>query len=124
MIARWLCLAAGFLAGGAARYAVTTSLFARFGAPWYGTLAVNLSGCLLVGVFAGLAQTRAFMTPEARLMLMTGFCGAYTTFSALMLEASQLGELQGWLRAAGYFLVSGAGGLALVRLGHWLGASF
>lgn len=124
MIARWLCLAAGFLAGGAARYLVATTLYARWGAPLYGTLAVNLSGCLLVGVFAGLAQTRAFMTPEARLLLMTGFCGAYTTFSALLLEVAQLGDLGQWTRAALYYLASGLGGLALVRLGLWLGASF
>lgn len=44
-----------------------------------------------------MAQTRAFFGPDARLLLMTGFCGAYSTFSTWVLESSSLmgdGEMQ------------------------------
>jgi len=51
-----------------------------------GTLVVNVTGSLLIGVLAGLAESRALLGPEARLLLVTGLLGGYTTFSAFSLE--------------------------------------
>jgi CrcB protein len=51
-----------------------------------GTLVVNVTGSLLIGVLAGLAESRAVFGPEGRLLLVTGFLGGYTTFSAFSLE--------------------------------------
>jgi len=51
-----------------------------------GTLVVNVTGSLLIGVLAGLAESRAVLGPEARLLLVTGLLGGYTTFSAFSLE--------------------------------------
>jgi len=107
-------LLAGGVTGVLARYFVTAWL------PW-GTLAVNLSGCLLVGFFDAAAARRGFGGPHGRLMLMTGFCGAYTTFSAMILELDALLRVSP-LRGAGYALASGALGLALFRAGAALGA--
>lgn len=53
--------------------------------PW-GTFAVNIVGCLLIGIFWGV-QGRAANTENARLFLMTGLCGGFTTFSAFSLES-------------------------------------
>jgi CrcB protein len=51
---------------------------------------VNLLGCLLVGVLAGIAQHRHGLSPATRLFLITGFCGGFTTFSAFGLETVYL----------------------------------
>jgi CrcB protein len=51
-----------------------------------GTLVVNVTGSLLIGLVAGLAESRVLLGPEARLLLATGLLGGYTTFSAFSLE--------------------------------------
>jgi len=53
--------------------------------PW-GTLLVNVTGCFLIGVFYSLSEKSALFTPEWRLLLTTGFCGGFTTFSAFAFE--------------------------------------
>ena len=55
-----------------------------------GTLLVNISGCLLIGVFYGLSIKNTVITPDWRLFLITGLCGGYTTFSAFSLESISL----------------------------------
>lgn len=82
-----------------------------------GTFLVNLSGCLLIGLLAGLAGKHGVFGQETRLFLFTGVLGGFTTFSAFGLEAVTLlrrGEL---LIAAGY-----VGGSVLLGIGAvWLG---
>lgn len=51
-----------------------------------GTLAVNLIGCFIAGLLAGMAVKQDVFTPEARLFLFTGLLGGFTTFSAFGLE--------------------------------------
>ena len=51
-----------------------------------GTFAVNVIGCLIAGLLAGMAVKQDFFTPEARLFLFTGLLGGFTTFSAFGLE--------------------------------------
>ena len=53
----------------------------------FGTFAVNLLGCLAVGILAGVAERYEVIGPEARLFLFTGLLGGFTTFSAFGLEA-------------------------------------
>jgi CrcB protein len=54
------------------------------------TFVVNLLGCALVGVLAGIAEHRHGLSPAARLFLITGFCGGFTTFSAFGFETVYL----------------------------------
>jgi fluoride exporter len=54
------------------------------------TFVVNLLGCALVGVLAGIAEHRHELSPAARLFLITGFCGGFTTFSAFGFETVYL----------------------------------
>ena len=51
-----------------------------------GTFSINLMGCLIIGILAGLAEKRAAFSPELRLFLFTGLCGGFTTFSAFAHE--------------------------------------
>src|ERR1044071_3102365 len=53
--------------------------------PW-GTFAVNITGCLLIGIFWGITFRSFNATETWKLILMTGFCGGFTTFSAFTLE--------------------------------------
>ncbi|MBI2387923.1 MAG: CrcB family protein [Elusimicrobia bacterium] len=121
MIETLLALIAGGTVGVAARWAVSVSALAFLGGwlPW-GTFAVNLSGCLLIGFFDAAAAKRGFGGPHGRMLLMTGFCGGYTTFSSLILELDSLLRAAP-LRGAGYLVASVAAGLALFRAGAFLG---
>ena len=56
----------------------------------YGTLAVNISGCLLIGIIYGLFERGNILSPEWRLFLATGFCGGFTTFSSFSYESIKL----------------------------------
>ncbi len=58
----------------------------------YGTLAVNLIGCLLIGLLSQLVETRGLLGPEARMFSIVGLLGALTTFSAYGLETLMLLE--------------------------------
>ncbi len=57
--------------------------------PW-GTFTVNIGGCLLIGILFGLGEKASVLTPEWRLLLTTGFCGGFTTFSTFAYENMML----------------------------------
>ena len=102
------------------RYFVALGVFTLMGAwlPW-GTLIVNLTGCFLIGLFDRAVVTKGLGGPHGRMMLITGFCGAYTTFSSLILELDSLLRTAP-LRGALYAAVSLAAGLLLFRAGSAL----
>lgn len=53
--------------------------------PW-ATFSVNILGCIIIGFLVGLSDRSAIMNPEIKLLLITGFCGGYTTFSTFSSE--------------------------------------
>jgi len=83
----------GFL-GSVARYYLTGLLTQATHASRFplGTLVVNVTGCLLIGFFAGLAEEAHLLSPATRLFLLTGFLGGYTTYSAFAYETVFLGR--------------------------------
>lgn len=110
----------GAIVGAPLRYFVqvrVTDLFPSSQFPW-GTVLVNLTGCLLIGLLLGLTEERGALSREARLLLVTGFLGSYTTFSAFGWETYNLAKSDEVLRAAGNVFLSTVGGLAAV----WAGA--
>ncbi|MBI4423435.1 MAG: CrcB family protein [Elusimicrobia bacterium] len=119
---KWTSLAAGTLAGGVARYVLAGLVYQALDARFpHGTLAVNLSGCFLIGALNALAESKFLLGPNARVLLMTGFCGAFTTLSTLLLETSNLlkdGEAaRAFVNVAATLLF----GFLLLRLGELLG---
>ncbi len=78
----------GSFLGGVLRYLFSTLVHRLLDNPWfpYGTLLVNLTGCLVIGFLAGLADDRGVFTAEARLFVFIGILGGFTTFSSFALE--------------------------------------
>ena len=103
--------------GGALRYHVGRLTFHLWGAafPW-GTLAVNLLGGLFIGLAAGLLS-RFSAGEGARLLLVVGLLGGFTTFSAFSLELWLMVERGQTLLAGGYALVSVTGAVLALFLG-------
>jgi len=56
----------------------------------FATFAVNIAGSFLIGLLSELAVSTTLVSPEARLFLVTGICGGFTTFSAYMFESTAL----------------------------------
>jgi len=119
----WLLVFLGGGLGAIARHGVNRTGLATLGPgfPWW-TLAVNVSGSLAIGLLAGLFGAME-TGHNARLFLITGFLGGFTTFSAFSLDALTLWERGAQLQAGLYILGSvilslsaAAVGLILSRL--------
>lgn len=86
----------------------------------FGTLVVNIAGCLLIGIFYDLSVRHSSFSPDLRLLLMTGFCGGFTTFSAFSLENMALLQQERYAAVIAYTGISVAAGLLAVWAGYWL----
>ncbi|HBO42457.1 MAG TPA: fluoride efflux transporter CrcB [Planctomycetaceae bacterium] len=116
----WIALAGAL--GTLARYGLsklvqesTESLF-----PW-GTLAVNVLGCLVFGVLCSAMGERFAVSPQTRTILLVGFMGAFTTFSTFAFETGELIREGSWLLAAGNMTASNILGLTALLVGLALG---
>lgn len=109
--------------GAASRYAIGLLAVKAWGThfPW-GTLAVNLSGCFLIGLLFALADRARLLTPDMRLLLITGYLGALTTFSTFALETVNAGRAGMMLQPLANILINNIGGLTLAFFGMWLGS--
>jgi CrcB protein len=115
-------LALGGITGTLARYFLSGFIYRFTGVDFpYGTLVINLIGCFLIGLFATLSDERLILSPEVKVLLMAGFCGAFTTFSTFMLETGNLIKDAEWLRALGNVFISVFIGFICFRLGVWIG---
>jgi CrcB protein len=114
-----LLVALGGAVGSVARYKLS-GLVLHHTADWRfpaGTFAVNVLGCLIAGVLAGLAEKHGLLSAETRLLLFTGLLGGFTTFSAFGLETMVLLRRGETMVAGANIVLSVAAGL----LALWLG---
>lgn len=117
-----LLLALGGACGTLARHGLS-GLVQRWSGgtlPW-GTAAVNVVGCLLFGVVSAMAAERAQWSPQVRICLLTGFMGAFTTFSTYIYETQKLVADGQWLPAVGNLLLQNALGIVVLVLGMAVG---
>ena len=116
----YLWIALGSAIGGTGRFALSGFIANWIGLtfPW-GTLVVNVTGCFVIGIFDALTGPDGiFLVPvNARLFVMVGMCGGYTTFSSFSLESLNLMRNGEWLAASGYIGAS----VLFCLIGVWLG---
>jgi fluoride exporter len=85
-----------------------------------GTFVVNVSGCLLIGLIHAIAVKNNILSPEWRLLLTTGFCGGFTTFSTFAYENADLLRAGNYLTLSLYISLSVLFGIAAVFAGNAL----
>lgn len=119
---RLLLVLAGGAIGSGARYLVALWMTDRFGSafPW-GTMTVNVAGSFLIGLIATLADEVGAVGPDARLFLVVGCLGGFTTFSALSLDTLRLAQGNETVRALWNVGASVLLGLVAVAAGVALG---
>jgi fluoride exporter len=101
----WVAL--GAAVGGVVRYLVTVFIQERAGPGFpVATLLINVTGSLLLGFIVQYATDTPSVSPEVRLLLTTGFCGGYTTFSTFSFETARLMQDGEYSRAATYVFLS------------------
>jgi fluoride exporter len=117
-----LIVALGGAIGSVLRYLLSVWTF-HHAADWrfpIGTFAVNIIGCLMVGILAGLIVKHHLFSPEVRLFLITGIAGGFTTFSAFGMETFYLLRRDEALIAGGYVISSVVVGLIAIWAGFLL----
>lgn len=121
MIKEFLLAGIGSFFGGGMRYLVSKGLtaIAPIAFP-FGTFTVNILGCLLIGFLSAQPANGSWLTPQLRLVLTTGFCGGFTTFSTFMNESSSLIKDGNTPYLALYLVGSLAVGLLAVAAGNWI----
>lgn len=98
---KYLYIAAGGAAGTLCRYLASGAAQQMFNTSFpAGTFTVNMLGCMLFGLVTGTFENRLGLPPHMRLMILTGFMGAFTTFSTYMFETTSLIKSGQWLWAA------------------------
>jgi fluoride exporter len=114
-----IAISLGAIAGALSRYYITLWFASRFSTAFpYGTFFINITGCFGMGFFITLALERVTAIPlEVRLMVTTGFLGAYTTFSTYGLETSILLRDRSYSLAVLYWAGSAVLGVIAVQLG-------
>ena len=118
-------IAVGGAVGSMGRYLMQLAVARHFAHPFpLGTLLVNVLGCLLIGLFYALAEKGALASPELRLLLTTGFCGGFTTFSTFSYETLTLLQNGEYVLVALYVAGSVLLGLLAAFAGVALGRLF
>jgi fluoride exporter len=120
-----IAISLGAIAGALSRYYITQWFIQQFGSHFpYGTFFINLTGCLGMGFFITVAIEKS-LPPDLRLLVATGFLGAYTTFSTYGLDAITLlnsgrGNLAGlyWGGSAVLGILCVQLGIVLANLGR------
>ena len=119
----YLTVAIGGAMGAIARYGLTAWLVRHQGSIPVGTLASNLLGCLAMGLVAQLVAGSSWFNDAGlfpdhyRLLFAVGFCGSFTTLSALIFELSEMLNRDQVLTAFGYIVGTFLGGFACFYLG-------
>ena len=116
---------AGGAFGAMARYALNLALQRGVNFPW-GTLSANLLGCLFMGVLAQLVASSAWFNnagiipDQYRLLFAVGFCGSFTTLSALIMEMHTMLQRNEMFASFLYLMASVIGGFACFYAGFML----
>lgn len=112
-----------FLGGGFGsilRYIISKNLNAYYSNFYLGTFLVNIIGCLIIGILIGLSLKNNYISENQTLLLATGFCGGFTTFSTFALESNILLKESSLLQTSLYMGFSVVIGVLAISLGLWI----
>jgi CrcB protein len=122
----YLAVGVGSALGGMGRFWIAGLIGQRYGDvfPW-GTILVNVTGSLAIGVLAALAGADGRLSPKfsplAAQFFMVGICGGYTTFSAFSLQTLRLIQAGSWPQAGANVVLSVVACVVAVWVGYLLG---
>lgn len=113
----------GFI-GSASRYLISGAVQKYASNSWfpYGTMTVNILGCLIIGLLAGLAESRGIFTSESRAFVFIGVLGGFTTFSSFTYDTTSLIHNGQYIGAAVNVLTQVVIGLAATFIGYYVTA--
>jgi fluoride exporter len=122
MLNKLILVMCGGSLGAASRYMIGLLAAKTWGTqfPW-GTLAANLLGCFLIGLIFALSDRVRLFSPDVRLLLITGYLGALTTFSSFALETVNAGRAGLVMEPLVNILVNNGAGMSFTFFGMWLG---
>lgn len=123
MLKAFLAIFIGGGTGSCLRYAISLLLASKPAGFPVATLAANLAGCLLIGAFYTLSEKFGW-SQETRLLLTTGLCGGFTTFSTFSQESLTLFRNGMAATAITYIVLSIILGILLALAGSWLASRF
>jgi len=113
-----LLVGVGGFVGSVARYLVAILFSSQISSVFpFATLTVNIVGCFLIGILFAVSDRGNVLSPEWRILLTTGFCGGFTTFSTFSYESLRLMQDGEYLYLAAYVFVSVFFGLAATYVG-------
>ena len=117
-----LLVGLGGFTGSITRYLLALAMYEYVAAPTfpYATLVINALGCFAIGVFNGLAETGGLFSAETRVLVVVGFLGGFTTFSAFGNETFVLMRGDQWLAASSNIALHLIIGIAAVWAGYAL----
>ena len=120
IIKNTLFIGCGSFLGGAARYLVSIAMkTVGKGFPW-GTLVVNLVGCLFIGLLWGFFSKNSNESSSWALFMTVSICGGFTTFSTFSKEALMMLQAGNFFSLLAYVAISVIAGIALVAAGYYL----
>ncbi len=121
MLRSLLFVGIGGAAGSMLRYGVSHVMTKYVpGAFPFGTFAVNIIGCFIIGILFGMVSRNQWLQDGGMLLLASGFCGGFTTFSTFAIDNVSLMQKGQSTVAIIYTGISIVCGLLLCRLGMWL----
>ena len=120
IIRNTIFIGCGSFIGGAARYIISVAMKAMSKVfPW-GTLIVNLVGCLVIGLLWGFFSKNSSESSSWALFMIVGICGGFTTFSTFSKEALMMLQAGNFISLLAYVTISVIAGIALVAAGYYL----